>query len=206
MNVRRMQFFAVLGLLGAGVAAASLRGEPQRRATFPLDAPAARRVTPAELAGWIIEGRRDFTVVDLRSRAEFQAGHVRGAVSCGSCHEDRADAKRALAGEGFVDLSKNVVLYTQTGGEPVVVPRILRDSPRVLFLSGGLDGWRRDVLAPVDLASVRTDEDLAAARKRDAVRSFFTGEAAAERPVAKLPVEPLRRTGPHKVGGAAEGC
>ncbi|HEY6001351.1 MAG TPA: rhodanese-like domain-containing protein [Anaeromyxobacter sp.] len=206
MISRPKLFFAVLGLVGAGVAAASLRGGPQRRAVLPLEAPAARRVTPAELAGWTIEGRRDFTVVDLRSRAEFQAGHVRGAVSCASCHQDRTEAKKAQAGEELVDLSKNVVLYTQSGAEPVVVPRILHDNPRVLLLSGGYDAWRRDVLAPVDLASVRTDEDLVAARKRDAVRSFFTGEAAAAPPVAKLPVVPVRRTGPHKVGGTAEGC
>jgi len=203
---RRVVFFAVLGLLGAGLAAVSVRGEPQRRLSSPLAPSPAQVVTPAELAGWIVEGRRDFTVVDMRSRAEYQAGHVRGAVSCAACHQDRAEGRKAQADEGFVDLARKVVLYTQTGREPVVVPRVLHDNPRVLLLSGGYDGWSRDVLAPVDLAAAKSDEDLAAAKKRDAVRSFFTGEAASERPTAKLPVEPVRRTGPHKAGSAAEGC
>ncbi len=186
---RRVVFFAVLGLLGAGLAAVSVRGEPQRRLSSPLAPSPAQVVTPAELAGWIVEGRRDFTVVDMRSRAE-----------------DRAEGRKAQADEGFVDLARKVVLYTQTGREPVVVPRVLHDNPRVLLLSGGYDGWGRDVLAPVDLAAAKSDEDLAAAKKRAAVRSFFTGEAASERPTAKLPVEPVRRTGPHKAGSAAEGC
>lgn len=205
-TLRRVLFFAALGLLGAGVAAASIRGEPQRRIAFPLAVPPSQEVAPSELAAWIIEGRRDFTVVDMRPGAAFQAGHLRGAVSCGSCHQDRAEARKTQAGEAFVDLSKKVVLYTQTGREPVVVPRVLHDNPRVLLLSGGYEAWGRDVLAPVDLSAARTDEELAAARKRDAVRSFFTGEAASERPTAKLPVEPVRRSGPHKAGGASEGC
>ncbi len=206
MISRRILFFALLGLLGAGIAAASFRGAPQRRVVFPLASPAVHEVAPVELAGWIIEGRRDFTVVDMRSAQEFQGGHVRSAVSCASCHQSRAEGMKAQAGEGFVDLSKKVVLYTQTGREPVIVPRVLHDNPRVLFLSGGFEAWRRDVLAPVDLAAARSDEELAGARKRDAVRSFFTGEAAAVRPAAKLSIEPVRRSGPHKAGGASEGC
>jgi rhodanese-related sulfurtransferase len=192
--------------MAAGIAAASIRHPPERR-VLPLASSADHSVTPVELAGWIIEGRRDFTVVDLRSRSEFQAGNIRGAVSCSSCHQDRDEGRRAQAGEAFVDLSKKVVLYTQTGGEPVLVPKVLHDNPRVLFLTGGYEGWRRDVLAPVDLAAARTDEDLAAARKRAAVRSFFTGEAASsDRPTATLPLEPVRRIGAHKAGTASEGC
>jgi rhodanese-related sulfurtransferase len=206
MISRQMQFFAALGLVGAGIAAASLRGEPQRRVTFPLASSAAQVVSPAELATWIIEGRRDFTVVDMRSHQEFLAGHVRGAVSCASCHQDAAQGRKAQTGEGFVDLSKKVVLYTQTGREPVVVPRVLHDNPRVLFLSGGFEAWGRDVLAPVALAAPKSDEELAVARRRGAVRAFFTGEAGTERSTAKLPLEPVRRSGPHKAGGASEGC
>ena len=203
---QRVLFAAVFGLLAAGIAAASIRPEPEQR-VLPLASPAARGVTPAELAGWIIEGRRDFTVVDMRSRSEFQAGRIRGAVSCASCHQDRAEATRAQAGEAFVDLSKKVVLYTQTGGEPVVVPKVLHDNPRVLFLAGGYEAWKHDVLAPVDLAAAGSDEELAAARKRDAGRSFFTGEAASPRPTAAAPGSPGRTpAGGGAAGAAAATC
>jgi rhodanese-related sulfurtransferase len=205
MTSRRVLFFAVLVLLGAAVAAASLRADP-RGATFPLAATADREVTPAELAGWIVEGRRDFTVVDLRPTSAFEAAHVRGAVSCASCHRDRAAGRAAQAGDGFVDLSRKVVLYAQTGQEPVAVPRILRANPRVLVLRGGFDGWSRDVLAPVDLAAAQTDEEVAAALRRAALRAYFTGEAAAEQPAARAPVEPVRRGGAHAAGGSSEGC
>ena len=74
---------AVLAL-GSAVAVAAIGQKPGRGAEAWTPTP-AHSVTPAELAQWIVEGRRDFVVVDLRPSSAFQAGHVRGAVSCGSC-------------------------------------------------------------------------------------------------------------------------
>ena len=34
------------------------------------------RVSVEELAGWIIEGRQDFEIVDVRSATDFDSGHI----------------------------------------------------------------------------------------------------------------------------------
>lgn len=200
---KTIAFVAVMTVSGSAVAALSLRGEPPRRLKYGPDV--AQPVAPAELADWMLSGRRDFAVVDLRDDAAYRAGHVRDAEHCGSCHEDRAQGRAAME-EHFVDLSKKVVLYTQTGKESVELPKMLAKNPRLHVLEGGYAGWQREVLAPVSFDDVTTDEELAARRRREAVRAHFAGERAVTATPAKLPVTPIRRTGAHAPAAAREGC
>jgi rhodanese-related sulfurtransferase len=200
-------FAGTFVVLGGIIAVVSLRGEPQGQVAFDVGGPGAPTVSPVELAEWGIEGRRDFVTVDLRSHEQFQAGHIRGAVSCGSCHGSAADGKKAQQGDTFVDLSKKLVIYTESGSEPVQLPKILAQNPRLVRLEGGYAGWKANVLAPVTFGGETDDGDLAAKRMREAIRGFYAGEPAATGDAAKVPVAPVRRETPHKpVGAAAEGC
>jgi rhodanese-related sulfurtransferase len=206
-----LAFAAAFLVAGSAVAALWWRGPPPRRVKFTVSAPASARVSATDLASWIIEGRRDFAVIDLRGDAAFEAGHVKDAVHCGSCHEDRAAGEQALHAmeDHFVDLSKKLVLYTQTGRETVELPRLLAQNPRLLVLDGGYDAWRAEVLAPVAIGGEQGEgaEALIEARKkRQAVRAFFTGERPASAGPAQLPVTPIRRDTAHQPAAAHEGC
>ena len=205
---RQAWAFAATFLVLSGVlAVVSLRGEPQGPVAFEVGGPGQPTVTPVELAEWGIEGRRDFAIVDLRSKESFQAGHIRGAVSCGTCHGSAEDGKKAQQGETFVDLTKKLVLCTDTGRELVQLPKILAENPRLYRLEGGYAGWTSNVLAPVRFGGEADNGDLAAKRLKEAVRAFYAGERAGTGDAAKLPVTPIRRDSPHKpVGAAAEGC
>ncbi|MGC4116397.1 MAG: rhodanese-like domain-containing protein [Myxococcales bacterium] len=198
-------FAGVFLVLGVLIAVASVRGEPQRRLKLELDADASRRVEPAALADWMIAGRRDFAVVDMRSVQDFEKGHVKGAVNCGSCHENRAAGQKAMHA-GFVDLSKKLVLYTQSDAETIVLPKLLHDNPRIYRLSGGWERWEKDVLGKVSFEGLADADALDAAKKREAVRAFMSGERPAAASEAKLPVTPVRRTGEHKAAATSEGC
>jgi rhodanese-related sulfurtransferase len=196
---------AVLLAIGAALAVASLRGEPKRRLSLKVETESSRRVEPRELAAWMIEGRRDFAVVDMRSAEDYAKGHLRQAVNCGSCHESKEAGAKAMKGEGFVDLSKKLVFYTEGDGEEILLPRLLHDNPRLYRLAGGWSRWQKEVLAPVRFEGISDEEQLGEARKRAAVRSFLNGERPA--PVnARLPVTPIRRVGEHKAATASEGC
>ena len=203
---RSYVFAGVFLSLGVLIAVASVRGEPQRRLKLQVETEAGKLVEPATLADWVVTGKRDFAVVDMRDVADFEKSHVRGAVNCGSCHENRAAGEKAMHGEGFVDLSKKLVLYTQTGAEPIVLPRLLHDNPRVYRLAGGYERWQKDVVAPVSFDGLADAEAIEAAKKREAVRAFFTGERPASGNVAKLPVTPIKRVGEHKAATSNEGC
>ena len=39
-------------------------------------------VTVAELSDWIIKDQRDYELVDIRDKADFDAGHIQGARAC----------------------------------------------------------------------------------------------------------------------------
>jgi len=195
-------FAVVLLVAGAAVAGLSLRGEPKRKLRYQVSS--TQTVTPAELAAWIIEGRRDFSVVDLRDPEDYAKGHVRGAVSCGSCHTDAAEAKQDET--TFVDLSKKLVLYTDTGTESVDLPKLLAKNPRLYVLAGGWEAWQRDVLAPVTFGGETDQEQVDEKQRREAVRAFYAGERTDSARPAALPITPIRRKAAHQTAGAHEGC
>jgi rhodanese-related sulfurtransferase len=200
---------AFAGLLLAGgvaVAALSVRGGPERQVKLELQQATLPRVTPAELASWIIEGRRDFVVLDLRPEAAYRGAHVRGATHCGTCHDDAAAGRAMQEGEHFVDLSKKLVLYTATGDTPLELPAIVARNPRLSVLAGGWAGWRDEILAPVSFGGEIDRAELEAKLRREAVRAFFAGERPATQTVAPLPITPIKRDHPHRPAGRPEGC
>ena len=197
-------FGAVMLSIGMVILLVSLGGEPEVELSFDMTNE-ANRVSSEQLAGWIIEGRRDFAIVDMRDAEQFAAGHIQGAVNCGSCHESRDEGEAAQEGEKFVDLSKKLVFYTETDKEAVSLPRILHDNPRMFRLMGGYASWQKEVLGAVSFDGVRSEEELALRKKRDAVRAYFSGERPAPAQ-AKLSIEPIRRRNAHKPQIADEGC
>lgn len=200
-----MIFAAVALISGAAVAGLSARGEPKRRLHYAVTQ-TKNVVTVQELSRWIIEGRRDFAVVDMRDTPAFQAGHVKDAVHCGKCHQNAAEGRKALEESIFVDLSKKLVLYTETGSEPVELPKLLAKNPRLYLLKGGYQAWKAEVLAPVVFGGETDVEQLRDKQKKEAVRAFFAGERVQTNKNAVLPVTPIRRENAHKPAGAHEGC
>lgn len=197
-------FAAVVLVAGVAVAGLSLRGEPKRRLHFGVSQ-GERTVKPAELAAWIIEGRRDFAVIDLRDEADFKKSHVKDAVSCGTCHVSKNEGRQAMQETMFVDLTKKLVLYTETGTETVDLPKLLAKNPRLYTLQGGYEAWTKEVLAPVSFGGEVSADELQVKQKREAIRAYFSGERPSTAPAA-LPMEPIKRKSAHTPAGAREGC
>jgi rhodanese-related sulfurtransferase len=199
--------FAAACLLGGGVVMAlGVRGEPERKVKFEITNGHRLKVSPSELAAWGLDGRRDYVVVDLRPDDDFKEGHIRGAVSCGTCHATKTEGEKADQGDTFVDLTKKVVLYTESGAEPVKLPKKLAENPRLYLLEGGWEGWKSQVLAPVAFGGETSEAELDAKVKRDAVRAFYAGERPQSGKKAVLPIAPIKREGAHAPAKAAEGC
>ena len=207
LNTKRVLFALVVFASGITVAALSAKGPPPRRLRYEVEAGAHRAVTPGELARWMIEGRRDFTVIDLRSPPEFEKRHIRSAVNCGHCHVNRDEGRRAVESGNFVDLSKKLVVYTETGTERVELPSFLARNPNLLLLKGGFHGWEQAILSPVSFEGITDDEQRAEALRREAIRAFFAGERAGSGNTADLPVAPIKREDAHRPAATArEGC
>ncbi|MBI4820433.1 MAG: hypothetical protein HY791_29470 [Deltaproteobacteria bacterium] len=202
MKTKAMVFVAIA--LGAGAAVAAL-GDPHRKTRFELDQRTLPQVAPSELADWIVQGRRDFVVVDLRKGPAYDhQGHVKDAVHCGSCHANKAAGQKAQEGASFVDLTKKIVLYADDGASELELPPIIAKNPRVSVLTGGWQGWKSEILAPVSSSSTADAAEHERRLRGEAVRAYFAGEKATA--VAPLPLTPLKRANAHKPAAASEGC
>jgi rhodanese-related sulfurtransferase len=161
---------AVALALGAG----ALFSQPHRGPVVKLDTrelamiveKEVDHVTPAELAAWIVEGRTDYRLLDLRSEAEFAAYHV-----------PTAENVPVSALPNFPLLPKEkVILYSEGGIHAAQAWFLLRAQGHtaVYTVLGGLDGWKDEVLFPV-MPSDAGPQELARFERTAAVARFFGG-------------------------------
>jgi rhodanese-related sulfurtransferase len=124
-------------------------------------------VTPEQLAAWIIEGRTDYRLIDIRSPEAYATYHIPGAeclplsqVADGAL---RRDEKIILYGDGGIHAAQAWMVLAGMGYK------------QVYTLREGLDAWKEDVLFPTVPASP-TAEQRAAAERAAQVARHFGGE------------------------------
>lgn len=130
-------------------------------------------VTAQELADWLIRDRRDFTLVDIRETADFEAGHIEGARHI------------PLAGlfseQSLADLpaARRIVVYSNGSAHAAQAALLLRLTGRdALALLGGFNYWQAYLHEP-DKAGV-AEMDPAARARYEATACYFTGGYVAD--------------------------
>jgi uncharacterized protein len=205
-----------LALAGLGVVAV-FAGSPYRPATARVDTRelaleaggASVRVSPAQLADWLIAGRNDFLLVDVRAAKAFAVYHLPGAVNVPLA---TLTAAVAAPNDRLVVCSDNDLRAAQAWF-------LLRSLGfrAVYLLSGGLEAWKDQVLfpaAPAAGAPVAEQVDFA---RRAAIAAHFggaprvTGTAAAssaapELPKLAPPPPPAENAAPAPTRKKREGC
>jgi rhodanese-related sulfurtransferase len=150
-------------------------------------------VTPDELADWIVAGRQDYRLVDLRSEADYAAYRVPGAERIPITGLEDADLPR----------NEKIVLYSQEGIHSAQAWFLLkaRRYPAVYILLGGLGQWQEQVLYPTRPDASASADARAAFEKAAARATVFGGapRAAAGAP----PAAPAIATPPLPVPGVA---
>ncbi|MDI3316881.1 MAG: rhodanese-like domain-containing protein [Bacillota bacterium] len=93
-------------------------------------------LTPDQLEA-LLEARPDLVLIDVRTRREFRAGHIEGALSYPLGSEAR------LARDAGP--SQKVVLVCKTGhrSQAAAAELLRRGFRDVSHLAGGMDAWRR---------------------------------------------------------------
>jgi len=122
-------------------------------------------VTPEELADWLVAGRQDFRLVDLRPESDFDSYHIPGAERIAIPDLEAAGLPR----------NEKIVLYSEEGIHSAQAWMLLkaRKFPGVYILLGGLAGWKDHVLFPVQPAEdAPVAERAAFARAAEIARHF----------------------------------
>ena len=137
------------------------------------------RVSVEELASWIIEGRQDFELIDVRSASDFASGHIGEAR--------HVPVAAIVSDETLTSLptDRKVVVYSngsENGAKAATLLRVAGFDAQVV--TGGYNAWNRRILNP-DIPAAEFDGESLESIQQRAYACYFVGdrgEAAAERP------------------------
>jgi len=126
------------------------------------------KVKPLELADWIIQGKADYTLVDLREEDQYNQYFIPTAVNILLVQIDESDLLR----------NQKIILYTDDDLNAAQAWFILKSKnfKGVYLLDGGLKKWQDDVLFP-KLAVNASKEDVAEFEKIKEISKYFGGSA-----------------------------
>lgn len=136
------------------------------------------RVGVEELASWLIEERRDFALVDVRSAADFEKGAIGDArhipiaelVTAGTLASLPRDRRILVYSNGSENGAKAATLLRVAGFDAQVV-------------AGGFNAWHARVLNP-DIPAEELDGESLQVSEQRAYACYFVGdrEGSATRP------------------------
>jgi rhodanese-related sulfurtransferase len=122
-------------------------------------------VTADQLAKWLVEDRRDFALIDLRSAEDFAAGHIKGAANVALPQLLRNDSIAKLPAK------KRIVLYANDTRRAAQAAAVLRLAGIEAFsLLGGYVYWAEHALDPKAALADADAPDLA---RRQAIARFL---------------------------------
>lgn len=127
-------------------------------------------VTPAELAAWIVEGRTDYRLVDVRDEKAFAEYHIPTAEN----------VPLSTVADGVLGRTDKIVLYGDGGIHAAQAWMVLkgRGYTRAYTLLEGLDAWKDEVLFPV-MPQNPTPEQQSQFERAAQVAKFFGGQPRA---------------------------
>jgi rhodanese-related sulfurtransferase len=149
-------------------------GSPYKGSQYTIDGQELARVvettvdhvSPQELADWIIQGKTDYRLIDLRTEKEFGEYHIPGAENV---------PITALADLGLSTTGK-IVLYSEGGIHSAQAWFLLKAKGYrgAYMLFGGLEEWKDVVLFP-KLAANATPAQTVEFARMSAISKFFGG-------------------------------
>lgn len=142
----------------------------------------ADRVNVEDLAGWLIEERQDFVLVDVRSGEDFERGHIAAARNIPIAELLGAEA---LAG---LPTDRKVIVYSNGSENGAKAATLLRVAGlNAYVVTGGYNAWHNRILNP-DIPLEELDGENPQVSAQRAFSCYFVGdrEGSAERPDVKF--------------------
>ena len=141
------------------------------------------RVSVEDLASWLIEGRQDFVLVDVRAAADYEKGHIGEAQNIAIAKLVTADTLATLPADRMIVVYSN---GSENGSKAATLLRIAGLDAHVV--TGGYNAWHARILNP-DISAEELDGESLQVSQQRAYACYFVGdrgEGAAERPSASF--------------------
>jgi len=162
------------------------------------------RVPVDDLARWLIEGRKDFVLVDVRPAADYEKGHIEGAQNLLLTELVTPEKLEGLPTD------RKLIVYSQgseVAGQAVVLLRLAGYDASLLL--GGYNFWAQHVLNP-DISPTRADGEYPAVPEQQAIACYFVGgdktAQAPRKPVVPAFVPPVSPPAATLPPPSHEGC
>ncbi len=128
------------------------------------------RVSVEDVAGWLIEGRGDFKLIDVRSPEDFESGRIGEAENIPITQLVTEDVLLSLPKDRMVIVYSN---GSENGAKAEVLLRLSGIDAHLL--AGGYNAWQTHILNPDISAEELGGESLLVSRQR-AYSCYFVGE------------------------------
>lgn len=162
-------------LLSLSVASVAACGPASDREVSLVDVAqaAARqddRVDVRELAGWLVEGRRDFKLIDVRTPGDFELGSIGDAENVPIAKLVSEEVLHSLPTDRMVILYSN---GSENAAKAAVMLRLSGIDAHLLV--GGYNAWHKNILNPDISAEEMPGESLQVSEQR-ALSCYFVGD------------------------------
>lgn len=162
----------LLSLSVASVAACSPSGDstPSMDAIAQAAARQDDRASVEELAAWLIEGRGDFKLIDVRSAKDYESGRIGDAENIPIAQIVSDDTLASLPTDRMLLVYSN---GSENAAKAAVLLRLAGFDAHLLV--GGYAAWHEKILNPDISADALDGESLRIAEQR-AYSCYFIGE------------------------------
>ena len=126
------------------------------------------KIKPLELADWIIKGKADYTLVDLRNEDQYSQYFIPTAINIPLVQLPESDLLR----------NQKIILYSEDDVNVAQAWFILKskDFRGVYIFDGGLKKWQEEILFP-KLAVNASKEEIVQFEKVKEISKYFGGSA-----------------------------
>jgi rhodanese-related sulfurtransferase len=171
-----------LAAVALGLSACGGSSAPGAQASLVDVAQAAARqsdrVSVEDLAGWLIEQRQDFVLIDVRSSADFEKGAIGEARNIPIAELLGAETLATLPTD------RKIIVYSngsENGAKAATLLRVAGLDAQVV--TGGYNAWYARVLNP-DISAAELDGESLQVSEQRAYACYFVGdrEGSASRP------------------------
>ena len=162
----------LLSLSVASIAACGPSNKPE--VSFADVAQAAARhddrVSVEDVAGWLIEGRGDFSLIDIRRAEDFESGNIGEAENIPITQLVAEDVLLSLPRDRMVIVYSN---GSEHAAKAVVLLRL--NGIDAHLMAGGYNAWHQRILNP-DISAEELDGESLRVSEQRAYSCYFVGE------------------------------